>query len=36
MEEQSFHTKGTRSLDCPVMKCIILCERGSERYEISD
>ena len=34
MEKPSFHTKGTPSSDCPIMKCIILCKCGSERYEI--
>jgi len=36
MEKPSFHIKGTRSLDCPVMKCIILCECGRERYEVNE
>ena len=31
MEKPSFHTKGTRSSDCHVMKCIILCKCGSQR-----
>ena len=31
MEKPWFHTRGTRSLDCPVMKGIILCKGGSER-----
>jgi len=36
MEKPSFHTKGTPSSDCPIIKCIILCKCGSERYEVSD
>ena len=36
MEKPSFHTKGTPSSDCHVMKPIILCECCSERYEVSD
>jgi hypothetical protein len=31
----SFHIKGKPSSDCPVMKDIILCECGGERYKIN-
>ena len=36
MEKPWFHTRGTRSLACPVMKGIILCKGGSERIFFPD